>query len=61
MDRSKSGPYDPLQRPEILNGIPIKGERIRKLDLRSGMRERKMTNAKKTFCQLAANLERCQI
>ncbi len=41
LDRSRSGPYDSLQRTKILNSIRIKGESIEKLELRSGTGEGK--------------------
>jgi hypothetical protein len=55
------GPYDSLQRPKILNGIRIGGERIEKPESWSGTREKKVANAEKTSCQLAISLKKWEI
>ncbi len=53
--RKQPCPYDTLQRPKILHGIRIDGERIEKLELWSGAGERKLANVNKTFSQLTTS------
>ena len=61
LDRSEPRPYDSLQRPKILDGVRITGERIGKLDLRSARSERKAAMGKKVFSQLLVSPKKWQI
>jgi hypothetical protein len=61
LDRNRTRPYDPLQRPEILYSVRIIGEWIKKLELQSARRERKAANRNKAFSQLAVSPKKYQI
>lgn len=56
LDRNDPLSYDSLQRTKILNSIRIKGERIEKLELRSGMRKRRATRVGRMFCQIVGKM-----